>query len=159
QPIEKVRDQIRAKVERAEAMRLAKEAGTKKLADLATVASDAGFGKPHTVSRSKPEGVPEDALKAIMRAPAAKLPTYVGASVENGGYGIFQVLSAKVPAQTDAARKDQLTRSLQQTIGNGDDAAYVAALKTKYKAEVLNADLKPETPETPEKANKETNAS
>ena len=158
QPLEKVRDQIRAKVERAEATRLAKEAGTRKLAELTTAANETGFGKPHTVSRSKPEALPEEALKTIMRVPTEKLPTYVGAPVENGGYGIFQVLSAKMPAQTDAARKEQLARSLQQTIGSGDDAAYVAALKTKYKAEVLRADLKPEAPETPEKGDKDAKA-
>ena len=46
------------------------------------------------------------------------------------------------PGQQDAARKEQLARSLQQTIGGGDDSAYIEALKTKYKAEVLRADLK-----------------
>ena len=141
-PIEEVRDQIRAKVERNEATRLAREAGTKKLAELTAAPNDAGFAKAHTVARSRPEGLTEAALKAVMRAPADRLPTYVGSELDNGAYGIFQVVSAKMPAQQDAARKDQLMRGLQQTIGNGDDAAYVDALKTKYKAEVLRADLK-----------------
>ena len=141
-PIEEVRDQIRAKVERNEATRLARDAGAKKLAELTAAPNDAGFAKAHTVARARPEGLTEAALKAVMRAPTDKLPTYVGSELDNGAYGIFQVLSAKMPAQQDAARKDQLTRSLQQTIGSGDDAAYVDALKTKYKAEVLRADLK-----------------
>jgi peptidyl-prolyl cis-trans isomerase D len=150
-PLDEVRDQIRTKVERAEATRLAKEAGTKKLAELTAAPSDAGFGKPRTISRSKPEGLAEDAVKAIMRAPSEKLPTYVASSVEGGAYGIFQILSAKMPAQADAARKEQLARSLQQTIGGGDDAAYVEALKKKYKAEVLRADLQVEQAPPPAK--------
>jgi len=140
-PLELVSDQIRLRVERAEATRLAKEAGAKKLSELAAAANDAGFGKPRTVSRSRPEGLPDDALKAIMRASTEKLPTLVGADLDGGAYGVFQVLSIKMPAQTDAARKEQLARSLQQTFGGGDDAAYLNALRTKYKAEVLRADL------------------
>jgi len=144
-PLDQVRDQIRARVERAEATRLAKESGNKKLTELLATANDAGFDKARTVSRSRPEGLTEGAVKAIMRAPADKLPTYIGAELDGGAYGIFRVLSAKMPAQPDAARKDQLARNLQQTIGNGDDAAFVEALKTKYKAEVLRSDLKVES--------------
>ena len=140
-PLEQVREQIRVRVERTEAARLAKEAGAKKLSELATAANDAGFSKARTISRSRPEGLPEDAVKAIMRAPSDKLPTYVGSDLAGGAYGVFQVLSVKMPAQPDAARKEQLARSLQQTIGGGDDAAYIEALKTKYKAEVLRADM------------------
>jgi peptidyl-prolyl cis-trans isomerase D len=144
-PLDQVRDQIRARVERAEATRLAKESGNKKLTELLATANDAGFDKARSVSRSRPEGLTEGAVKAIMRAPADKLPTYIGAELDGGAYGIFRVLSAKMPAQPDAARKDQLARNLQQTIGNGDDAAFVEALKTKYKAEVLRSDLKVES--------------
>jgi peptidyl-prolyl cis-trans isomerase D len=139
--LDQVRTEIRLKLEREEAMRLAKEAGTKKLAELTKAANDSGFSKPRTVSRSKPEGMPEEALKAVMRAPTDTLPVYVGSELDGGSYGVFQVLSAKMPAQADAARKEQLARSLQQTIGSGDDAAYLQALKTKYKAEVIQPDL------------------
>jgi peptidyl-prolyl cis-trans isomerase D len=151
-PLDQVREQIRVRVERAEATRLAKEAGEKKLAELAKSASDAGFSKPRTVSRSRAENLPQGAVKAIMRAPTDKLPTYVGSDLDGGAYGVFQVLSAKMPAQIDAARKEQLARDLQQTLGAGDDAAYVEALKMKYKAEVLRADLKVE--KTPPPATK-----
>ncbi len=141
-PLEVVRDQIRARVERAEAAKLAKAAGAKKLAELSATPSDAGLGKPRTVSLSKPEGLSQGALKAIMQVPAAKLPTFIGADLDGDAYGVFQVVSAKMPAQEDKARTEQLARSLQQTVGAGDDAAYVSALKTKYKAEVVRADLK-----------------
>jgi len=140
-PLDQVRDQIRTRVEREEATRLAKEAGTKKLSALGATASDAGFGKPITVSRSRPEALSEDALKAVMRAPTEKLPAYVGAELDGGSYAVFQILSAKMPAKPDTARQEQLARTLQQTLGNGDDTAYVDALKTKYKAEVLRTDL------------------
>jgi peptidyl-prolyl cis-trans isomerase D len=150
-PLDQVRDQIRAKLEGAEAARLAREAGGKKLAELAAAASDTGFAKAQTVSRARPEGLSDVALKAVMRAPTQKLPTYVGSELEGGAYGIFEILSAKMPEKEDAARKEQLLHSLQQTIGNGDDAAYVAALKTKYKAEILRADLQPEKTAVAEK--------
>jgi peptidyl-prolyl cis-trans isomerase D len=137
-----VRDQIKARVERTEAAKLAKEAAAKKLAELSAAPNDAGFGKPRTVSRSKPEGLPDGAMKAVMRAPTDKLPVFVSAELDGDATGVFQVVSARMPAQTDAARKDQLAKSIQGALGGGDDFAYVNALKTKYKAEVLNPELK-----------------
>jgi peptidyl-prolyl cis-trans isomerase D len=141
-PLEVVRDQIKARVERADASKLAKEAAAKKLAELSGSPSEAGFSKPKSISRSHPEGLAEGALKAIMRAPTAKLPTFVSAELDGDAYGVFEIVSVKMPAQIDAARKEQLARGIQQALGNGDDTAYVDALKAKYKAEVLRSDLK-----------------
>lgn len=141
-PLEDVRAQIQARLAQEEASRLAREAGVKKASELSAKADDAGFGKERTVSRSKPEGVPDAALKAIMRVPADKLPTYVGSELDGGAYGVFQVISARMPEQADAAQREQLARNLQQTIGGADDVAYIEALKKKYKAEILQPELK-----------------
>jgi peptidyl-prolyl cis-trans isomerase D len=142
-PLEQVRAPIRARLENAEASRLAREAGTKRLAELLAAPTDAGFDKPRTVSRSRSDGIDEAALKAVMRVPANRLPTYVGTELQGGAYGVFHVVAAHAPAQVDAARREQMARGWQQSVGGGDDVAYLDALKTKYKAEILRTDLKP----------------
>jgi peptidyl-prolyl cis-trans isomerase D len=142
-PLEEVRAQIRARLESAEASRLAREAGTKRLAELLAAPNDAGFDKSRTISRTRPEGIDEAALRAVMRMPASKLPAYVGAQLQGGAYGVFHVVAARAPAQADAARREQMARGWQQSVGGGDDVAYLDALKAKYKAEVLRKDLQP----------------
>ena len=68
-PLDEVKAQVRQLVERREAVRLAKEAGEARLAELRKQPSDAGFAPARSVSRSNPQGLPPGALNAIMRAP------------------------------------------------------------------------------------------
>jgi peptidyl-prolyl cis-trans isomerase D len=141
-PLAEVAPIIKLQVEQAEAARLAREAGEQRLAALQKVASDAGFAAPRMVSRARPEGLPVAAVNAVMRAPADKLPAYVGTVLDGGAYGIFQVLSSKVPEKSDAAQGEAQARALAQLFGAADDAAYVAALRSKHKAQVLSAEFR-----------------
>ena len=143
-PLAEVRDAIKARVERQEAARLAREAATKSIDALKHSASDAGFATPLTVSRGKPEGLPPTALNAVMRLPADKLPGYVGAELDGGAYAVFHVLSAKMPQQPNAQQREALARALSQQAAAADDLAYLEALKTKHKAEVLKSEYQPQ---------------
>ncbi len=141
-PLAQVRDQIRARVERQEAARLAREAAAAKLESLRKSPSDAGFSAVRIISRVSPEGLPPGALNAIMQAPADRLPAFVGAELDGGAYAVFQVLSAKLPAKPDPERRGfQQRASLQQT-GAADDLAFLAALKSKHKAQIVDPALK-----------------
>lgn len=141
-PLAEVRDQIRARVERQEAARLAREAGAAKLEALRKSPSDAGFSTTRTVSRAAPEGLPPGALNAIMQAPADRLPAFVGAELDGGAYAVFQVLSAKLPEKPDPERRRFQQRAWQQQAGAADDLAYLASLKSKHKAQVVDPALK-----------------
>ncbi len=65
-PLDEVKAQVRQLVERREAVRLAKEAGEARLAELRKQPSDAGFLPARTVSRGNPQGLPPGVLNAIM---------------------------------------------------------------------------------------------
>src|SRR5512137_519875 len=67
-PLDEVKPQVRQLVERREAVRLAREAGEARLAELRKQPSDAGFAPARSVSRGNPQGLPPAALGAIMRA-------------------------------------------------------------------------------------------
>ncbi len=142
-PLAEVRDAIKARVQQQEAARLAREAAGKTLEGLRQTAGDAGFAAPTTVSRAQAQGLPPAALNAIMRVPADKLPAFVEAQLDGGTYAVVHVLSSKLPDQPNAQQREALARTLKQQAGAADDLAYLDALKTKYKAEVLKSDLKP----------------
>jgi peptidyl-prolyl cis-trans isomerase D len=146
-PLAEVRDQVKQRVEQREASRLAREAAEQRIAELRKTPSDAGFSPVRTIGRSKPEGLPQAAINAILRPAAGDLPQLVLAELDGGSFGVFQVQSAKMPEAGDPAQQAQLTRGLQQAFGAADDNAYVAALKDKHKAVVLKPEFKPVPPE------------
>jgi peptidyl-prolyl cis-trans isomerase D len=141
-PLDEVRAAVRARVVEEEAAKLARAAGAGKLAALEKAPSDAGFSAPRTVTRTRADGLPPAAVKAIMAVPAEKLPAYVGAELTGGGYAVFRVLSAQVPAAPAPQQRESLAQALQQQQGSADDSAYLEALKAKYKVEILKPELR-----------------
>jgi len=141
-PLAEVRDAIKLRVEREEASKIAREAAQKALAGLRQSPSDAGFSPPTTISRAQPQGLPPPALTAIMRAPADKLPAYVDAELDGGSFGVFRVLSARMPDTPNVQQREAFARAVRQQAGAADDLAYLDALKVKHKAEVLRQELK-----------------
>ncbi len=143
-PLTEVRDQIKARVEQREAARLAREAGQARLAELQKTPADTGFAAARTISRSNPLGLPQQAVTALMQVPADKLPAFVGAELDGGTFGVFQVLSAKIPDKQEPQQAQAQAQALMQTLGAADDGTYVSALRSKHKAQVVNAAFKVE---------------
>ncbi len=152
-PLDEVKPQVRQLVERREAVRLAKEAGEARLAELRKQPSDSGFAPARTVSRGNPQGLPPSALNAIMRAPADKLPAFVGSEVENAGYLIAQIVSTKVGEAGTAEQREARNRVLAQQAAAADEVAYAEGLKARHNVKILNADFQKPTgkPVTDEK--------
>ncbi|HET9022987.1 MAG TPA: SurA N-terminal domain-containing protein [Burkholderiaceae bacterium] len=140
-PLDEVKAQVRQLVERREAVRLAKEAGEARLAELRKQPGDAGFAAARTVSRSNPQGLPPGALNAIMRAPADKLPVFVGTDVENAGYLIAQVVSTKIGEAGAAEQREARNRVLAQQAAAADEIAYADGLKARHNVKILKADF------------------
>ena len=67
-------------------------------------------------------------------APAAKLPTWVGVSLSDGSYGLYQVLKASPPtAETIAKQRPQYESQLVQTASQQDFSNYLDSLKARAK--------------------------
>ncbi len=140
-PLEEVKGQVRQLVEQREALRLAKEAGEAKVAELRKQPGDAGFSPAKSISRSKPEGLPPSAVNAIMRAPADKLPAYVGTELENMGYLIAQIVSSKIGEAGSAEQRDAQNRVLAQQAAAADEIAYAEGLKARHNVKILKAEF------------------
>ena len=138
-PIEEVSAQIRERLVREQAIRLAREAAAGAAEALRKAPAEAGFSPPRTVSRSQAEGMTPNALKEVMRVPADKLPAFVVADGAMGAQSVFWVTDARQPEKADPQALGQLRRSVEQQQASADDQAYVAELKRKHQAEVVDA--------------------
>jgi len=135
-PFEEVETVVRERVRRQEAEKLARAAGEERLKALREGAQAAGFGAPQQVSRVKPEGMPEAALSAVMKADAEKLPAYVGVDLPQG-YAVYRVNSVSRPQTPDTARREAEQRQIENVIAQQEMFAYLEALKKKYEVEVM----------------------
>lgn len=145
QPLEKVKPHIKQLLERREAVRLAREAGEAKLAELRKQSSDAGFLPARTVSRRDAQGLSPSALNEILRVSADKLPTHIGVELDNTGYLIAQVVSAKTGTELTAPQREAQTQALVQQAAATDELAYAEGLKARHKVEILRPELRRET--------------
>ena len=154
QPLEKVASEIRQLLERREAVRLAREAGEQRLAELRKEPSDAGFSAPKVVSRRQPQDMPPDALTEVLRIPADKLPQFVGTeigtdfrSASGAGYVIVKVTASKPGEPIPPAQRDAQARAINQQAAAAAEYTYAEGLKARHNAKILRADLQRKTEE------------
>ncbi|MFJ1298677.1 SurA N-terminal domain-containing protein [Pseudomonadota bacterium AL_CKDN230030165-1A_HGKHYDSX7] len=138
-PLDKVRDQIRARLTDERAAAAAKEAGEAalKAAQAAPQAVPEGFGESMTVSRQAPLNLPRPVLDLVMRQPAGSLPAYGGASV---GVDYVVVRVEKIePGTAPEQDRDMLARQLSGAWGEAEDQAVLKMLRESYKVQTLPA--------------------
>ena len=145
-PFDDVKEEIRRQLVHQGAVDLAQKVGREKLALLEQGKSDkdvgVAFAKAVPIQRNRPQpGFTPDAVTRIFQADPAKLPRYVGASNERGGFSIYKLVNvinapAAEPAKLAAAR----TR-IGEILNREMFDAYVGALKAKAKVEINQANL------------------
>ena len=153
QPLDKVTPEIRRVLERREAVRLAREAGEHRLAELRKDPTDksneAGFSAPKLVSRRQPQDLSTDALTEVLRLPADKLPQYVGTEVgtdfrsaSSAGYVILKVGSAKPSEPIAPAQREAQARAIAQQHAAAAEFSYAEGLKARHNVKILRSDLR-----------------
>jgi peptidyl-prolyl cis-trans isomerase D len=142
-PLDEVRAAIQAKLEKAEAARLAGAAAADRLKALQAQgkADDAGFAAPIEVSRDAPQGLPATAVLALMHVPADKLPAFVSVDIDPSTAAVVEVIERKEPAAADPQLRTQKLQSWTQEAGRADDDSFVQALRRRFDARVLQPDL------------------
>ena len=140
--LDEVKAEIAKKLTEQEAMALALKSGAAKYAELQQ-GKDAGlsWGPPKAVGRQGKPAVHPDALKAIFRADASKLPVYLGVELRDRGYGIYRISRViEVPA-AEAAREKELQAQLVQQTAQEESAAFIASLRAAAKVEINKLNL------------------
>ncbi len=141
-PFDDVKNEIRRQLVVRGASEMAQQAGREKLALLEQGKSDkdagVAFGKPVALQRSQVQpGFSPDAVKRIFQANATKLPAYVGAANDRGGF----VLAVNSPPAGDAAKAELAGTRISEQLGRELVNAYVASLKAKAEVSIDQAAL------------------
>ena len=138
-----VKPQIERQLRQREASEAAMKAGKDKLAQLEQGKSaDLSWGKTQMISRQEhgPEIGPE-AIKLIFTANAAKLPSYVGAPNQAGGYSVYKISKVSTPPTNDEAKIKSATSRISEQVARESLTAYVAELKKKADVKVKQENL------------------
>ena len=142
-PFADVKDEIRQQLTRQRASEMAAKAGREKLA-LLEGGKDAGvtFDKPLTLTRNQVQpGVTPDALKTIFEASGQKLPAYVGATNDKGGFSIYRLDKVIDPPAADAAKVEAASTRVGSEVGRELMNAYLASLKAETNVKINQAAL------------------
>jgi len=134
-PLADVKAKVRDRLVTIQAAALARKLGEARLAELRvapdTPISDAAV----TISRAQPRELAGPLLDAVLKAPAAKLPAFVGVDLGDQGYAVAKIskVLGRDPVAADAT---QAQAQYGQAWSDAESQAYYAALKTRYKVEI-----------------------
>jgi peptidyl-prolyl cis-trans isomerase D len=140
-PLDEVKGDIEKLLQRQEAAKLARKAGEEALAKAEKgEAGSLKWSAVHTLPRVGAQGISPDALRAVFKADAAKLPGYAGALQNDGSYVLYRIV--KVKAADPDAKEDDKTAFLRQqyarTVAQEELNAWLASLRQRYGVEINN---------------------
>ena len=139
-PIAEVKDRIRTQLATMQASALAKKAGTERLAAARAEPAKPVSSNTLIVSRAQSHDLPATVLDAILKAPAAKLPSFVGVDLGSAGYAVAKItkLWGRDPGFADL---DKARSQYGQVWADAVDRAYYNELKSRFKVKVNEAAL------------------
>ncbi len=141
-PFDSVKADIEARLKAQQAALLVKQAGEAQLAELQKGVEDkAGWALVKNVSRLQGRQVPPAAMQAIFKANVQKLPAFVGVEVGGGNYMLYKIMKVSQPEKSDDNQRKVLQRDYSTMTAQEDFAAYLAALRGRYKIDINKAAL------------------
>jgi peptidyl-prolyl cis-trans isomerase D len=143
-PLEAVKGQIEEILKIQKTNELARKAGEDKLAQVKSSGEDKlAWALVKNVSRLEgSRQVPAAALQAIFKADVSKLPAYTGVEFpNNGGYALYKIMKVGQPASLDEGKRKVLQKEYTTLAAQEEFAAYLTALRSRYKVEVNKAAL------------------
>lgn len=143
QAFAQVQAQIQALVTAERAQALAQAAGQAKLAEWKKTPANAKLDAVMSISRQQAQGLPKPVVEAILKADTSTLPTWVGVDLpNNGGYVLAKIEAVQAPSNQQpeilAARR-QIEQIVQPTLSKAETAAFMAQLRSQYKAKITVA--------------------
>jgi peptidyl-prolyl cis-trans isomerase D len=145
-PFDDVKEEIRRQLARQAAVELAQKDGREKLALLEQGKTDreAGvtFAPAVALVRNRPQpGFTPDAVTRIFQADAKKLPRYIGAPSERGGFAIYKVVNVIAPPEAEPAKLATARTRISEVQNREMFDAYISALRAKAKVEINQPNL------------------
>ena len=147
-PLDEVRGDIEKRLTREEAGKLATQDATAKLEKLKKgEAVDIAWGQSRKVTRSGMPGMTPEALRALFKVSADKLPAYAMSESPATGATIYKIFGVnKPPVKPDDPRLKSAQTQLAQLASGEELNAYLAALRARYKVQINMAALEARQP-------------
>jgi peptidyl-prolyl cis-trans isomerase D len=139
-PFAEVKDKVRQQLAASQAAALADKLGSERLAKLRASPSEPLPGAPLMVSRAQPRDLPRALLDAVLKAPVAKLPAFVGVSLGDQGYAVAKIIktAGRDPVVADPAKA---MSQYAQVWAEAEAEAYYDALKARFKVSINDSAL------------------
>lgn len=139
QALAEVRERITASVQQSKAAQAAREEGSARLAQWKGQPAAATLPAAVTLSRVKTQNLPQAVVDAVLKAKADALPAWIGVDLGDAGYAVA-VIDKVLPADlAEAGSLDKAREQVSQLWAQAESEAYYAALRTRYKAVVLDS--------------------
>jgi len=132
-PLADVKERVRTLVQAEQAAALARKDGAARLAQLRKDGAGELPGSA-TVSRARVEGLPRQALEAVLKADASKLPTYLSADIPGQGFFVARI-DKVLPREVMPGDAQLLQNQYNQVWAQAEAQAYYQALRKRYKVE------------------------
>lgn len=147
-PLEEVRADIEKRLTREEAGKLATQDAAAKLEKLKSgEALDIVWGASRKSTRNGMPGMTPDALRALFKPSADKLPAYASVETPPVGSAIFKITAVnKSPVKPDDPRLKAAQSQLAQLASGEELNAYLAALRSRYKVNINTAAIEAKQP-------------
>ena len=147
-PLEAVRADIEKRLTREEAGKLATQDAAARLERLKKgEAVDIGWGQARKTTRNGGPGIASDALRALFKVPADKLPAYAMSESQTTGPAIFKIMGVRKPdVKPDDPRVKSAQTQLAQLASGEELNAYLAALRARYKVQINPAAVEAKQP-------------
>jgi peptidyl-prolyl cis-trans isomerase D len=144
-PFAEVKDKVKRQLAATQAAARANKLGTERLAALRAAPTTALPGTPQLVSRAQPRDLPRPLLDAILKAPVATLPAFVGVSLGDQGYALAKITKT-AGRDPSVANPEQSMQQYAQVWSEAEAQAYYASLKARYKVSVSEGATAPREP-------------
>lgn len=139
QALTEVRERITAGVQQSKAAQAAREEGSARLAQWKGQPAAATLPAAVTLSRVNTQNLPQAVVDAVLKAKADALPAWIGVDLGDAGYAVA-VIDKVLPADlAEAGSLDKAREQVSQLWAQAESEAYYAALRTRYKAVVLDS--------------------
>lgn len=141
-PFAEVKDRVRQQLAAAQAAALATKLGEERLAKSRAAPADPFTGDTVVVSRAQPRDLSRPLLDAILKAPVAKLPAFVGVPLGDQGYAVAKIIKTegRDPIVADPAKA---MAQYAQVWAEAEAQAYYAGLKSRFKVSINESALAP----------------
>lgn len=141
-PLEEVKALVHKRVASEQAVALARKEGQARVESLKGGADASTLPAAQTVSRANTAGLPPPVMEAVLRADASRLPVVLGVDLPQQGYAVVRVTKVEAP---DARSSEivQLVPRYARAWGQAEEAAYFAALKSRFNVETKGAGVNP----------------